>query len=106
MMEIWTTNCIASYCEPGYIYDQEEKKCIKDICSSIQIPEEEKPDKFLYVKIFVPLCCLLTFAITIIIICRDKITTTAITMGKTEINVNKAGKCCSSDRRLNERSPN
>ena len=80
---------------------KKKKKCIKDICSSIQIPEEEKSDKFLYVKIFVPLCLSLALAITIIIICRNKTPAIAITMGKTEISVNKAGKCYSSDRQLN-----
>ena len=40
----WSKKCIPSYCDIGYLFDQKNKKCIKDICSSIPveiITEEE-----------------------------------------------------------------
>ena len=35
------TNCVASYCDPGYLFNKKIKKCIRDICSSIPIEIEE-----------------------------------------------------------------
>ena len=29
----WTKNCMASYCDIGYIFDHEKKKCIENICA-------------------------------------------------------------------------
>ena len=33
----WTNNCVPSYCDPGYFFNKNKKKCVKDICSSIPI---------------------------------------------------------------------
>ena len=37
----WSNVCVEAYCDMGYIFDQNEKKCIKDICSSIPIDEDD-----------------------------------------------------------------
>ena len=29
----WTSNCVASYCDVGYIFDYNKNKCVVDICS-------------------------------------------------------------------------
>ena len=29
---LWTKNCVASYCDIGYIFDHEKKKCIDSVC--------------------------------------------------------------------------
>ena len=29
----WSDNCVASYCDIGYIFDHEKKKCIENICA-------------------------------------------------------------------------
>ena len=29
----WTKNCVASYCDIGYIFDHETKKCIENVCA-------------------------------------------------------------------------
>ena len=45
----WSDICVPSYCEPGYSFDKTKNKCIKDICSSISVPdiedEEEEDNK-------------------------------------------------------------
>ena len=33
----WTKKCVASYCDPGYFFHIEKKKCVKDVCSSISV---------------------------------------------------------------------
>ena len=42
----WSSNCVPSYCDPGYYFNKIEKKCVKDICSSIIITtiEDEEND--------------------------------------------------------------
>ena len=39
----WTSNCIASYCDIGYIFDHVKNECIIDACS--KITEEQKEEK-------------------------------------------------------------
>lgn len=34
-------NCVAAYCDLGYSFDKNKRKCIKDVCSSIPIPDIE-----------------------------------------------------------------
>jgi hypothetical protein len=41
----WTKECVAAYCELGYSFDQKKRKCIKDVCSSIPIPEIKDDDE-------------------------------------------------------------
>ena len=41
---IWTERCVPSYCEPGYIFDHEKKKCIDDVCSEIEVFKEKETD--------------------------------------------------------------
>ena len=38
----WSKVCVASYCDLGYSFDQKNKKCIKDVCSSIPIPDYKR----------------------------------------------------------------
>ena len=38
----WSKECVAAYCELGYSFDQKNKKCIKDVCSSIPIPNYKR----------------------------------------------------------------
>ena len=37
----WSNNCVPSYCDPGYFFNHNTKKCVKDICSSIEVIVEE-----------------------------------------------------------------
>ena len=38
----WNKNiCVPSYCDPGYFFNQKKKKCVKDICSSIPIIDND-----------------------------------------------------------------
>ena len=38
----WSKECVAAYCDLGYSFDQKNKKCIKDACSSIPIPDYKR----------------------------------------------------------------
>ena len=40
----WSNECVAAYCDLGYSFNQKEKKCVKDICSSIPVDEEDDED--------------------------------------------------------------
>ena len=74
----WSKNCVASYCDIGYIFDHKSKKCIIDICSNI--PKEDKnngnnkDNKKLYYALFSIFGILLIVLILFIIfiICRKK----------------------------------
>ena len=33
---LWSKECVASYCDDGYIFDHSKKRCIVDICSDIR----------------------------------------------------------------------
>ena len=33
----WNKSCVPAYCDPGYLFNKKNKKCIRDICSSIPI---------------------------------------------------------------------
>lgn len=33
----WSNKCVPSYCDEGYFFDQKNKQCIKDVCSSIPV---------------------------------------------------------------------
>ena len=37
----WSNICVEAYCDLGYSFDKKEKKCVKDICSSIPIDDED-----------------------------------------------------------------
>jgi hypothetical protein len=37
----WTTKCVPSYCALGYFFNKNLKKCVKDVCSSIEIILDE-----------------------------------------------------------------
>ena len=41
----WSNICIPLYCDRGYIFDKNQNKCIKDICSSIFTPDEEEEEQ-------------------------------------------------------------
>ena len=41
----WSNECVPSYCENGYIFDKNQNKCIKDICSSIHSHDEEEEEE-------------------------------------------------------------
>ena len=38
----WSKECVASYCDLGYSFDQNKKKCVKDVCSSIPVSEDDE----------------------------------------------------------------
>ena len=38
---IWTQDCVPIYCDMGFIFDEKNKICVKDVCSSIPISQEE-----------------------------------------------------------------
>ena len=38
----WDTVCVAAYCDMGYRFDQKRKKCVKDVCSSIIVPDDDE----------------------------------------------------------------
>ena len=38
----WTEECVPTYCDIGYIFDEANKICVKDICSSINDDEQEE----------------------------------------------------------------
>lgn len=40
----WSNECVAAYCDLGYSFDQKNRKCIKDVCSSIPIPDIKDDD--------------------------------------------------------------
>ena len=41
----WSNVCVEAYCDLGYIFDKERKKCIKDVCSSIPVPDEKEEEE-------------------------------------------------------------
>ena len=43
----WTTKCVASYCDDGYIFDYNKSECIVDVCSvkDEEIIEEEEEEE-------------------------------------------------------------
>ena len=43
--EYWSKECKPIYCDMGYIFDEINNICIKDICSSIQNEEEDEIEK-------------------------------------------------------------
>jgi hypothetical protein len=42
---LWTTKCVPSYCDIGYIFDYTKNKCIYDICSGFERKEEEEEEE-------------------------------------------------------------
>ena len=38
----WSNSCVEAYCDLGYSFDKNNKKCVKDICSSIPIDDEDE----------------------------------------------------------------
>ena len=43
----WSTKCVEAYCDPGYSFDKNTKKCIKDVCTSLSIPNDENKSSFM-----------------------------------------------------------
>ena len=41
----WTEECVPTYCDIGYIFDETNKICVKDICSSINDDEQEEENE-------------------------------------------------------------
>ncbi len=37
----WSNKCVEAYCDLGYSFDKNQKKCIKDVCSSIPIDDDD-----------------------------------------------------------------
>ena len=40
----WSNKCVEAYCDLGYSFDKNQKKCIKDVCSSIPIDDDDDND--------------------------------------------------------------
>ena len=69
----WNKVCVASYCDPGYLFNKKKKKCIRDICSSIPIEIDDGSKhnndnkKSVYgTKIFLKMIVIFTFIFLII----------------------------------------
>ena len=98
---LWTTKCVPSYCDIGYIFDYTKNKCIYDICSGFERKEEEEEEEkekkeekgnnnnnntndnvnvFKYVLIPLIVVALIIGIVIIIIICKRA------KLKKTEIN--------------------
>ena len=37
----WSNICVEAYCDIGYSFNKKEKRCLKDVCSSIPIDEDD-----------------------------------------------------------------
>ena len=83
----WTKECVAAYCDLGYSFDPRKKKCIKDVCSSIPIPDIKDDDEkgtpssddegngsttTLIIVIIVILLVLILFAVLVVLVVRKK----------------------------------
>ena len=76
----WSTKCVASYCDLGYIFDYSQGKCIIDYCSDLNKEEEnieeenieeennEGNNKKQMILIIVICSCIIAVIIAIIII--------------------------------------
>ena len=68
----WSTKCVASYCDIGYIFDHEQNKCVADGCSKYKKEEKkEKTKAYVYVLISIGILVLL-IVIVFAIICIKK----------------------------------
>jgi hypothetical protein len=79
----WSKECVAAYCELGYSFDQKNKKCIKDVCSSIPIPDikdkedstndtDEESSTTLIIIIIVIILVLILIAVLVVLLVRKK----------------------------------
>ena len=72
----WTTECVASYCDIGYIFDHIKKECVSDICSFYK--EDEKKDKkektkaYVYVLISLGILVFLILLVFVIIYIKKR----------------------------------
>ena len=69
----WTTKCVASYCDIGYIFDHEKKMCVADICSNFEKKKKTKA----YIYVLISLACLILLLLIVIAIiyikrCKNK----------------------------------
>ena len=60
---LWTKNCVASYCDFGYVFDHTEKKCIVDTC------KPEDPGRRFYIVVIIIIVILVSAIIAFIICC-------------------------------------
>ena len=64
----WSTKCVPSYCDIGYLFDRNKKKCIPDPCDDTEeevSSQEEEPSNIVEI-ILIIICCLLFLGILII----------------------------------------
>ena len=61
----WSDNCVASYCDLGYIFDYLEEKCVKDYCSHIEDGDDD--DDGLNTTELILLICASVIVVAIII---------------------------------------
>ena len=40
----WSNICMPSYCDIGYTFDKTKKKCIKEVCSSFDVPNDNEKE--------------------------------------------------------------
>lgn len=84
---VWTKECVPAYCDLGYSFDSKKRKCIKDVCSSIPIPDIKDDDEeqgtpssdddggsstTLIIVIIVILLVLILFAVLVVLVVRKK----------------------------------
>ena len=90
----WSSNCIASYCDIGYIFDHVKNECIIDACSIIT--EEQKEEKkesqgIDLILIIIIICLILSLIILfifIICVCIQKKKRYNDYIKENELNIN------------------
>ena len=45
---VWSNTCVEAYCDLGYTFNKKEKKCVKDICTSIPIADDDSNYIYIY----------------------------------------------------------
>ena len=78
----WSDKCIEAYCDIGYSFDPKQRICVKDVCSSVIVPDdegekekekekkEEEEDKGQNLdNIYIAIICVAGIIVLIILIC-------------------------------------
>ena len=71
----WSNNCVASYCDLGYIFDYLEKKCVKNYCSDIEKDFDSNDDGLTTTELILlifPIVTVVIINITIIVLLTRK----------------------------------
>ena len=67
----WTTNCVPSYCDIGYIFDYNKSECIIDVCYYDENNDDPTNNFFKYLIIsLIAIAFIIIVIIIVIIICK------------------------------------